>query len=83
MTAPVVHPMAQQVDWSELVLRVKRRGAYTDGRLAETVGSDWRHIGHLRRAEVEQPRFRQGVRLLALADRHLTDEDWRRVLPRR
>ncbi|MEA3641857.1 MAG: hypothetical protein VBE63_18250 [Lamprobacter sp.] len=69
MTPPVI-------DWSTLLLLLRRRSGLTATRIGRAVGSDERHIARLWRGDVNEPRFGTGIRLLDLAADHLSPEDW-------
>jgi hypothetical protein len=70
---------APLVDWSLLVLLLRRRAGLTYSAIGRRSTSDERHIGRLARGDVKEPRFGTGVLLLDLAADHLSESDWRQV----
>lgn len=53
------------IDWQRVCLNLRTHYKPL-AQVAKEVGSDWRHLNRLARAETEQPRFKTGVRLLDL-----------------
>lgn len=71
------------IDWQQVCLNIRASGLPLS-QAAKAVGSDWRHLNRLARAEVAEPKFSTGLRLLDLhvercPDRHtlnnLTKDD--------
>jgi hypothetical protein len=72
------NPQAPLVDWPLLLVLLRRR-AEPLARIAAKVHMSEQMINRLARGDVMQPRFDQGVRLLAIASDELTPGDWQRV----
>jgi len=66
------------VDWP-LLLALLRGRAGPLARVAPNARMDERTINNIARGDVAQPRFDQGVLLLAVAADYLSHDDWTRV----
>ena len=66
------------VDWP-LLLALLRRRAGPLARVAPNARMDEKTINNIARGDVAQPRFDQGVLLLAVAADYLNHDDWARV----
>lgn len=65
------------VDWCELLLRVRNRSDRSLAWIARTVAAmDERTINRLSRGESIEPKWSQGMALLDFAADYLTDQDW-------
>jgi hypothetical protein len=59
------------VDWQQITISI-RRNYKSLATVAKEVGSDWRHLCRLARAEVNEPKYSVGLKLLAIHEKHCT-----------
>lgn len=57
--------MIDRIDWQKVTLNI-RRDYKPLATVAKEIGSDWRHLNRLARAETKQPRYDTAIRLLDL-----------------
>jgi len=53
------------IDWQRVILNLNRHG-YSCAKIARIVSAKQAHIARLARAEVDQPRFNTGMKILQL-----------------
>jgi hypothetical protein len=57
------------INWQQVVLNLRSACGSLQA-VHEQTGVDWAHLGRLARAEVNEPRFNSGVKLLDLHEKH-------------
>jgi hypothetical protein len=68
-----------RLDWTEALSRLRARSGVALARHARDCGMDDRTIHRLARGEIQDPRMRQGLRLLDRCAEHLSPDDWAAV----